>query len=1585
MKKNKEGSVSSTFYRRSGSSGSVFSLSLLTVSILAGCGGGDGDGDGDGDNAAPTTSVPAVPAPSSAAYYDVTAIDGYLQNARVFLDTNHNGQLDAGEPNGLTLNQGRVSLDVTEVSNPEDYHVYVQAERGVTLDEQSGTFVKRDFVLAATPGSEHVTPLTTLAWVRTLQGLGLAQSQPATEEEREVLQTRLEQVVTQIATELGISPEAVGSDFVAQGDTKALFAAESLVASGVLPAMHEELQALLNIGHEDTQAYETQYEVVSQMIAGSLQVTDVEAASLPPLFEAPELDVNGFLECDSGYKPLSGVCVVDTDGDGIVDYDDTDDDNDGVPDVRDAFPLDETDSLDSDGDFIGDMHDNDDDNDGVLDGDDMFPLNPEESVDRDEDGVGDNTDVFPYNRNEQFDTDGDGMGNHADLDDDNDGVEDFSDRFPLDVSEWDDRDGDGVGNNSDVFPDDPNEWVDSDNDNVGDNADLFDDDASEWDDRDDDGVGDNSDVFPDDSNEWVDSDNDNVGDNADLFDDDPTESSDTDSDGIGDNSDDDIDGDGVRNDDDDLPYDPTESVDTDKDGVGDNSDAFPYDDSESMDTDGDSIGDNNDDDIDGDGVININDEFVNDPSEWADSDGDGVGDNADAFDADPNESVDRDKDGVGDNSDAFPQNPLESVDSDGDGAGDNADQFPNDPNERFDFDGDGVGDNSDAFPDDPKDSADTDGDGIGNSIDDDIDGDGYLNVNDRFPEDASEWIDRDEDGVGDNADAFDDDPTETLDSDKDGVGDNSDALPDDSYESIDTDKDGVGNNKDLFPNNSNEWADTDGDGTGDNSDDDIDGDSVPNVDDKFPSDPTESADSDNDGVGDNTDVFDDDPNESSDRDGDGVGDNSDKFPDDIERSKDTDGDGISDKDDPDIDGDYVRNEDDDFPSDPTESKDSDRDGAGDNIDVFPNDPAESKDTDGDGTGDVADENDDNDSFNDDVDAFPEDDSEWSDLDSDGIGDNRDADDDGDGYGDVVDAFPLDSTEWLDTDGDGSGNNVDTDDDDDGYLDEVDGWALDATRQLGAFELTEVAPQRLAWTASIEHSNVVYTACREDEAQTNNCQVLATIEGQTTEYVADVIDISQGGLLQYLDARFFVIAGLQGSVDTQQTEAVTFTDLQSLNGSIQHLKASNAEAVDEFGYSVALSGDGRTLVVGAPKEDSQATAINGDQAGQNAPESGAVYVYRHEEGAWVQQAYVKASNTSHSDEFGWSVALSRDGSTFAVGAIYEDSDASGINGDGSRQHLSDSGAAYVFRFANDTWVEEAYVKASNPTSTDHFGFSVALSEDGNTLAVGSVNEDSNARGIDGDGSNGGVADSGAAYVFRFANDTWAEEAYIKSSNSAADDSFGRAVSLADDGSTLAVGAHAKNNSSGAAYVFRFATDTWVEEAYIPSSTSSNNDYFGRILALSADGNTLAVGAIGESNGGAAYVYRHTNNLWWEEAMINASNQHHGDYFGQSVALSADGNTLAVGAHQEDSSARGINGDQNNDDNGNSGAAYLFRFNEDEGEWTQKAYTKPTNPDGDELEGGFYGVSVGLSEDGKTLAVGANLEGGANNQSGAVYVY
>lgn len=138
-------------------------------------------------------------------------------------------------------------------------------------------------------------------------------------------------------------------------------------------------------------------------------------------------------------QPSGGI---DTDGDGVPDAEDTDDDNDGVLDVNDAFPLDPTESVDTDGDGIGDNADLDDDNDGVNDSEDVFPLDPTESID----------------------TDGDGIGNNADLDDDNDGVNDTADAFPLDATESVDTDGDGIGNNADL---------DDDNDGTPDTSDPY--------------------------------------------------------------------------------------------------------------------------------------------------------------------------------------------------------------------------------------------------------------------------------------------------------------------------------------------------------------------------------------------------------------------------------------------------------------------------------------------------------------------------------------------------------------------------------------------------------------------------------------------------------------------------------------------------------------------------------------------------------------------------------------------------------------------------------------------------------------------------------------------------------------------------------------------------------------------------------------------------------------------------------------------------------------------------------------------------------------------------------------------------------
>ncbi|QOJ04896.1 MAG: FG-GAP repeat protein [Planctomycetia bacterium] len=190
----------------------------------------------------------------------------------------------------------------------------------------------------------------------------------------------------------------------------------------------------------------------------------------------------------------------------------------------------------------------------------------------------------------------------------------------------------------------------------------------------------------------------------------------------------------------------------------------------------------------------------------------------------------------------------------------------------------------------------------------------------------------------------------------------------------------------------------------------------------------------------------------------------------------------------------------------------------------------------------------------------------------------------------------------------------------------------------------------------------------------------------------------------------------------------------------YLKASNTGANDQFGQSVAVSGD--TVVVGAYREDSSATGVNGNQADNSAADSGAAYVFVRSGGVWSQQAYLKASNTGADDRFGNSVSVS--GGTVVVGAYQEDSSATGVNGNGADNSASNSGAAYVFVRSSGVWSQQAYLKASNTGATDQFGYSVAVS--GDNVVVGAPGEDSSATGVNGNGANNSAADSGAAYVF-----------------------------------------------------------------------------------------------------------------------------------------------------------------------------------------------------------------------------------------------
>ena len=493
----------------------------------------------------------------------------------------------------------------------------------------------------------------------------------------------------------------------------------------------------------------------------------------------------------------------------------------------------------------------------------------------------------------------------------------------------------------------------------------------------------------------------------------------------------------------------------------------------------------------------------------------------------------------------------------------------------------------------------------------------------------------------------------------------------------------------------------------------------------------------------------------------------------------------------------------------------------------------------------------------------------------------------------------------------------------------------------------------------------------------------------------------------------------------------------LEGLIGYFKASNTGGDDQFGRAIAMSGDGNTLVVGAPLEDSTATGINGDELDNSRSDSGAAYVFvRSSTGSWRQQAYIKASNTGSFDQFGAAVAINDDGNTIVVGAFGEDSTATGINGDEAinSASASASGAAYVFVRSSTagTWSQQAYLKASNTGAGDNFGRGVSISGDGTTLIVGAPLEDSTATGINGDEASNGASASGAAYLFvRSSTDsTWSQQVYLKASNTGDRDQFGTAASISSNGNTIIVGARGEGSSAmgingdessdtaflaGAAYVFvRSSTDSsWSQQAYLKASNTDGDDQFGVAVSVSDDGNTLIVGASfedstatgingnqtssGANDSGAAYLFvRSSTGTWSQQAYIKASNTGAGDSFGNYVAISGDGNTFVVSAPNEDSVATGINGDQGNVSSlSNFGAAYLF-VRSSTGTWSQQAYIKASNTDANTFGGISFG-SASISDDGKTLAVGGFGEGssarGINGDqtdlsasgSGAVYLY
>ena len=334
--------------------------------------------------------------------------------------------------------------------------------------------------------------------------------------------------------------------------------------------------------------------------------------------------------------------------------------------------------------------------------------------------------------------------------------------------------------------------------------------------------------------------------------------------------------------------------------------------------------------------------------------------------------------------------------------------------------------------------------------------------------------------------------------------------------------------------------------------------------------------------------------------------------------------------------------------------------------------------------------------------------------------------------------------------------------------------------------------------------------------------------------------------------------------------------------------------------------------------------------------------------------VKPSDIGNSLNFGQVSAISNDGNTVVVGAP---SEISAFN------YEDYEAGAYVFvKSSSGDWIEQAKLLPTSVSDPYSFGQSLAISADGNTVAVAASWEDNE--------SISGV-NNGAVYIFVRSGSTWSLQQKIIPTDNQDEDVFGTSVDLSSDGNTLICGAGAESTSpttaNGAAYVYVRSGSTWTEETKILASDKQTNGYFGISVSLSSDGNTAAIGSTGiSSDSGAVYVYTRSSTTWTFQQKLVASDSASLEYFAEKLDLSSDGNTLIVGAYQENTSP-----------NTSNGAAYIFIRST--GVWTQQA--KLIASDKQDLD--QFGWSVALSgNDGNTAIIGAPSK---NNFNGVVYFF
>jgi hypothetical protein len=353
-----------------------------------------------------------------------------------------------------------------------------------------------------------------------------------------------------------------------------------------------------------------------------------------------------------------------------------------------------------------------------------------------------------------------------------------------------------------------------------------------------------------------------------------------------------------------------------------------------------------------------------------------------------------------------------------------------------------------------------------------------------------------------------------------------------------------------------------------------------------------------------------------------------------------------------------------------------------------------------------------------------------------------------------------------------------------------------------------------------------------------------------------------------------IVGVWKDDDTYTDSGSAYIFTRSGSSWSQQTKITNPDPAgnDQFGYSVAISEDGNTVIVGAAYDDIA------------WPNQGSAYIFTRFGSSWTQHTRLLASDRAQTDYFGNAVGISGDGNTAIVGAYADDDDGGVIN---------NSGSAYIFTRSGDSWSEHK-IPNPDPSGGDQFGNAVAISSDGNTVIVGAAYDD-----------DATYVNSGSAYIFTRSGSSWTEQQHIPNPDPQQYDNFGHSVAISGDGNTAIMGAFLDTVTAyqqGSAYIFTRSGSSWSQQAQLVASDAAQADYFGWSVGISGDGTTALVGSPQDddagNSSGSAYIFTRSGSSWTQQQKLKASDEQIYDEFGTSVAISANGTTAIVGAWVDD---------------------------------------------------------------------------------------